>query len=397
MQPTVKAQIRTSQHTGFARAGIVVGAAIILAPIFRVRAEHVEAFGTYWASGNAVSRGLNPYAVFPVTSHSLVMSQGTSRTVQDINLNPPCVLPLFQMLSHLSLHSFAVVCTIASAAVFFASILLIERNYPNLQRRQLLWLCLGSAVFDIVISGQIYFLLLLLSTLGIICLERNQMGRASIAIGLLVAIKPTFIFWPLFAAASGRVRLAIRSLAVTAVVYLAALFLYGASVYRAWLDALANDNHWVFPADIALPAYFMRFGMPRIGIAVDLTIAAAMAVAIWKLRPSITLTTGIALCAAILLSPLGWAAYAIAVAPAFVAYKWNALGNTAAILLSINGLALTLIFSNAPITISVAGIDYSLGLWLVCAYFVVRMLKSRSRPGSRECFAPAAIAAATPR
>jgi hypothetical protein len=221
---------------------------------------------------------------------------------------------------------------------------------------------------------------------------QKREGGASLAIGLLVALKPTTMFWPLFLSASGERRMALKSLTVTAAVSLLPVLVYGPSIYIGWLNAVRNDKHWIEATDIALPAYFARSGVPRAGLALALAIALALVLSIRRFRPSIINTTGIALCAAILCSPLGWAAYATMLAPAFVARRWDTpLANVAAVLLGIPALTFAIIFRDSPGSMMLAaGLTYSLGVWLMLAYFFTSSLHANPlRP--KEVRAPARI------
>lgn len=342
-------------------------------------------FGTYWASGNAAAHGADPYIAYP---QSHIFNQGTELTVRDINLNPPLMLPVFELLSHLSIHGFAVAWSIVSATCLAMSVLLLLQQFQP-QTRQLLWLCLCSAALDTILAGQIYFLLLLLSTLGLIALLRDRESTAAVAIGLLVAIKPTTIFWPLFLAASGR-KGGLKSIAVAAVASLVPLPFYGTHVYLSWLNAIRNDTHWMQPTDIALPAYFARAGWPHVGLIIALSLAALLTVAVWKFRPSFIATTGIGLCVAILCSPLAWPAYVVLLAPAFVARKWNRLGNVTAAILAIPGPIFSLVF-RANHSMLAAGLTYSLGVWLMLGYFTleaVRVDRLTAVPIMRRYFSP---------
>ena len=55
--------------------------------------------GLYWESGSAAARGANPFAPFPNEPTAHMMAMGEQYDVLDLNLNPPCVLPVFQALS----------------------------------------------------------------------------------------------------------------------------------------------------------------------------------------------------------------------------------------------------------------------------------------------------------
>jgi len=339
--------------------------------LFWWRTSDVSAFAGYWSSGVAISHGENPFVSNPLTGKTAVVVHGEARFVQDVNLNPPCVLLLFQLLSGFGLAGFGVSWAVLSAICLVTSVVLIVRTRPDIQAAQLLWLLLCVAVFDTITGAQIYFLLLLLATVAVVSLECERELLAAIAIGMLVAVKPTVVFWPLLAAASGRWRLAIRSLLTAAVVALLPILFYGRTVYSQWLQATGHDDHWMQNTDIAIPAYFARLGMPRTGTIVAAVAVICLLAAVRRLRPSNTVTAGIAICATILFSPLGWPAYSIMAIPAFVSRRWNALAKAAAILLATPKLVYVLVLRSSSITTAgVHGMACAIGDVLMLIYFL---------------------------
>lgn len=314
---------------------------------------------------------MNPYEPSSLTGHSQVFALGQVHVITDLNLNPPCLLPLLQVMSHLTLHQFGTVWTIGSALFLIAAIGLLRWNYPAMQLRQLLWLGLSSAVFDTFSAGQIYFLLLLLSTLVVVCVEKKKDFAASIALGLLVAVKPTTIFWPVFLFLSGRRRLCVRSLCTTALATLVPIILYGSIIYRQWIAVLKGDEHWIIPTDISVPAYFARLGSKNFGMGLAGLISAWLAYTIWKKRPSVTTTSGIALCATLLCAPLAWSAYTLMLAPAFVVRRWGNTETIAALLLMIpSGSLAWILSSGSRLGLVAAGTGYFIAIWLILICFV---------------------------
>lgn len=350
---------------------IAVGAGIIpvayALSMFSPGSVGLSAFGTYWESGNAAASGLNPYAAYPLTYHSSLAGLGKPGFVADINLNPPALLPLFESMSHLSPAHFGAAWTIGSLLLFAAAISLLLVYRPTMQKRQLLWLLLAMPVFDTITGGQIYFLLLFLSAVAFVAAETKRELLSAVVLGLLVAIKPTTIPWPIFLLLSGRRRLALRSICVTAIVSLIPLALYGPLVYRQWLDAIKHDNHWQLPTDIAIPAYFNRFGLPTVGIAVAFALFLYLAWNVWTRRPSMWVTSAIALCAVMLCPPLAWYDYSLMLAPVFVALRWDKRQTAAAFLLASPyavGVFLFSFMGQVP-SLFAGGLIYIAALWMI--------------------------------
>jgi uncharacterized membrane protein len=260
---------------------------------------------------------------------------GKERVVVDLNLNPPCVLPFLQALSHLSPEKWNIIWTVGSFLLLLGTVALLMWHRPHMQKRQILWLFLAAPVFDTLLGIQLYFALFLLAALASVFFERGREMAAALAIGLLVAIKPTTAFWPLFLYLAGHRKLALRSFGVTLVASAAPLLLYGPSVYREWIAALANDQHWVFATDIAIPAFFARLGLHPLGFVLALILAALLAWTVLKTKPEFTTVSGLALCATILCAPLAWSDYSLLVAPYFVYRRWNPTSTCAAALLMV--------------------------------------------------------------
>jgi hypothetical protein len=288
-------------------------------------------FGTYWASGRAAVHGLNPFAQYPETFISKVPSE--PRGLADLNLNPPCTIPFFQLLGHLSLGAFARIWTIASALLFMLTAGVVLWRQPEMQKRQVLWLLLCAPVLDTIHGAQIYGLLLLLCALA--WAFREHENAAAIAIGLLVAIKPSMIFWPLFLWVAGHRRIAWRAALVTTITSLLPLLLYGPRIYAQWFTATRGDQHWHWPTDIALMPLLARTGHPRLGVATALLATAALVHWAWKKKPDLLGASGVGICAGILCAPLAWHTYILMVAPFAVARPWAKLSTFAACLLMI--------------------------------------------------------------
>jgi alpha-1,2-mannosyltransferase len=263
---------------------------------------------------------------------------GQVRPVAEINLNPPCVLPLFQLLSRLPIERFAHAWAVGSFVLLLATVALLMWHRPNLQRRQIVWLLLSTPVLFTLMNCQMYFLLFFLCTIALIFVENGHEIPAAVAIGIVVAFKPTMAYWPLFLFLSGFKRIATWACVVALAVGLGPLAFYGPGVYREWLHAVAIDNHWMFPTDIAIPAYFARLGLRAFGIALAVGIAVLLSWTVYKTKPSFITVSGLALCAAILCAPLSWVDYALLLAPYFVSHRWKLPSIIAAALLMVPNL-----------------------------------------------------------
>jgi hypothetical protein len=291
-------------------------------------------FGTYWESGRAASHGFNPYAAYPQTFR-FHPNPGDPRLFTDLNLSPPCVLPLLQILSHLSLDHFRIVASLASWILFALTAGILLLHHPAMQKRQIVWLLSAVAVCDTLTLGQVYAIFFLLAALAWISLRAHREWTAAIAIGLLLAMRPTLLFWPAFLFLAGHRRLALRSSLIACIASAFPVFLYGPGIYREWVAALAHDAHGAIAPNIAIVPFFSRVGLQPLGVALAVALAITATWFCSKRKPNADAASVIALAAWLLCSPLSWVHYTLVAAPWFVARRWTLSGNIAAALLAV--------------------------------------------------------------
>lgn len=364
IQPTRKqpASASTISWTIYAGGCIVVGLLLLIL----VQKSNLN-FGTYWESGHAATNGLNPYAAYPRTNLTQSPSfLGPVKTNVDLNLNPPIMLPLFAALSHLMGARFVTAWTAGSFLLFASAVGLLLWRFPEMQTRQLLWLFLACPVVDTFLGGQIYFLLFFLSAVA--CVDRERGWRSAIAIGLLVAIKPTFIFWPIFLFLAGYRKLAVRCFLVVAIASSLPILFYGPAIYLQWYRALAGDLHWTLTSNIAIPVYFARMDHSALGKIVATLLATGTGWWLWKRRPSIETVSGVALCCSILFAPLAWNSYILFIAPWFVMQLWGKLSTAAAVMVTVP-TSVAVVYSTRYVSLPVL---YFLAVWIMLASFLNR-------------------------
>ncbi|HEX4020907.1 MAG TPA: glycosyltransferase family 87 protein [Acidobacteriaceae bacterium] len=321
-------------------------------------------FGTYWESGHAAAHGLNPYAAYPHTFR-FHPTPGDPRLFTDLNLSPPCVLPLLQILSHLSIDHFRVVASLASWFLFALTAGLLLWHHPSMQKRQILWLLLSVAVCDTLTLGQIYAIFFLLAALAWISLSMHREWTAAIAIGLLLAMRPTLLFWPVFLYCAGQHRLARRAMAVACIASAYPVLLYGTGVYREWVAALAHDAHGAIAANIAIIPFFSRVGLSSLGVVLAVALATALAWFCSKRKLDAESASALALGAWLLCSPLSWINYTLIAAPWFIARRWTVLANIAAALLAIPMIIPARLSSGSTLHMVIGSGIYFIPVWLI--------------------------------
>jgi hypothetical protein len=264
-------------------------------------------------------------------------------------------------MAHLPRAAYAWAWTALSFACFALTAALLFWYQPQMQKRQVLWLLLSAITLDTIHAGQIYGLLLLLAAAALVLSKRQKAATGTaIAIGLLIAIKPTMALMLLFLWIAGHRRIALRAALVTLLASIAPVFLYGPRIFQQWIAATRGDMHWKLPSDIALMALLKRAGHPGIGMALAFAVLLAMLYWTWKRKPDFLRASGVGACAGILCAPLAWHAYILIAAPFFTSRPWNKWATLGACLL----------FVPTPVVVAFTGGGvYLLALTVILASF----------------------------
>jgi hypothetical protein len=306
-----------------AASAVLLGAAFVYLPSFGPHAQYgYKVLGSFWASGWAAAHGQNPYAVYPLTWTFHL--NGHPGTVVDLNLSPPALLPFFAAFSWMSVDAAVRAWTLVSALLMIGSgALLVGAHRGHVQHRQILWFLLARAMFNTLWLGQDYSLMIALAVGAWVLLERDRELAAGLLLGVLVAAKPNYALWPLLLVFCGRWKAAATAACVAAALCAVPLALYGPGIYGEWMRAVASDPHWFFPNEVSLIGFETRMGHPRVGeaLAGALLVVACVVVA-WK-RPSLRVTSGVALSVGMVASPLAWYQYAMLLAGPLFAKRWN--------------------------------------------------------------------------
>ena len=275
-------------------------------------------FDSFWASGDAWLRGLNPYAVLPDTW--VVEIPGAD--ILDVNLNPPVTLPIMALIASVPVASGAVGWVIASTILIISCCFAICRE-TGANDFKLAWALSCAAVIDTLLLVQIYALILLLGTVIWFALRRAKITTAIVALGILVAFKPNFALALPVLLLAGQYRFAIGSAVVASALTLFSFILVGPEIFLQWLAAVRADSHWVFPTTVSLMSYFQRLGAPGVGILAAL--APALAAFIWahRTRPQLERALILGLVVSMVAAPLCWFHYTLVLVPFMMNLPWN--------------------------------------------------------------------------
>jgi hypothetical protein len=312
-----------------AAARWITGLLIVIAALMAIRAEFPRIihepglwdFGSFVASGRAASEGLNPYGVYPLTLR--VELPGFESW--NPNLNPPISALLFQAFDVADPYVTYQVWRWISVAVYAAAILLLVSRVGNRVEALIIaiWAFALAGFWDTLFLGQIYLPLVLAGVAAWLLLERGAGLWAGLLIGIVVAMKPNFLVWPVLLLLSGQHRSALAAFVTAGAISLIPLVIYGPDVYRQWFELVAADGgRALFLTNGSFAGLAARAGIPSFGLVLGFLLLIGLAAWAWWRRPDVLTVSALALLASILASPLGWIHYTLFLLPVIVMH-WN--------------------------------------------------------------------------
>lgn len=286
-----------------------------------VRTPPLNDFGSFWASGKAATEGLNPYGVHPQTFRIL----GTD--IVHPNLNPPASLLLFAPLSQFDPNLVAKFVWWASLLAYIVIVTTALRRQPDpvATLPMAAWAFALPAFWDGLRLGQIYLPLLVLVAGAWYLLERRREAFAGLFIGIFLAFKPNFLFWPLLLYLTGYRRAAIWTGVCFVTVSLLPLVVFGSAVYEQWFDVIvaeAGDRKGVFP-NASILAIGYRSGSTVTTVLLAAATLAWAAAQILRGRTDVADASAIGIGLGIVLSPVAWFHYMIFLLPAMLTRRWS--------------------------------------------------------------------------
>jgi hypothetical protein len=314
---------------------IVVAAmsvALILAVVLRPPTTNQRDFDTFWDAARWYREGVDPYLGHPL------------RTGAGYNLNAPAFIFLFLPFSYFPLLPASVAWTVAGLLAYGLSARWIARELAIPSAFLLLCgLLISQASFTAFQLGQVAPFLLPLFTCAWLADRSDRPWRAGILLGVLIAAKPFFGMFGIYAMLFRRSRPLVLGMVVGAAAFLAmGLLAGGISVYRSWFFVLGRVTWPAHLANGSLLALVTReiTSTPDVPLS-SLVLRQPLVSPVWFL--TLVLVAGVALRAlhritnrdqawllvgvcSFLLSPLGWAYYAPLLAGP-VAARWQVAPN----------------------------------------------------------------------
>lgn len=336
---------RLTVRQAFILGALLFGSIVtIYAFLFAVVLKSPVIFGSFWEAGRAASAGQNPYLLYP----NVWIPANVDPPIPEINLNPPSILPLFQIFALFDLVSGRLGWLAISAVVYCLSVWTIYR-LGNPSPIQIFWLFLSPLALTNLALGQIYALLLALGVAIWQCLRSDRRLLASLLIGVVVALKPNFAVWGFLAFASRHHREAMVAGAVALILSAFPAIFYGPAVFGQWMAAAALDRHNLFPHDVSLYGFFYRLGVPYIASSPVAALCLGTLFWAYRTRPSLYDVTPIAIIVGMLCSPIAWIDYIIVIGPFIVDRKWEFPMLMAALLVFLESLWVGFVYSERTI------------------------------------------------
>ena len=325
---------------------------INLLPFFDGKNDLMD-FGSFYASGLKLVENKNPYDTSSDYIFEILFPK-VGAGGKMVNLNPPLSLLFVRGLAQANPYRAMVGWQILSIVLYVISVLLLTGTYQDrLSPPKFVWAFMLAGFWHTIVLGQIYMVLLLLTVLAWISLRREQYIVGGMALGLLVAIKPNFIVWPLFLLVAGYTIPVIVASLTAVLVSLVPIFVYGINVYTQWMEASAlRPETLIMPGNNSILGLVSRFSGVPLGIAISiLVVAALLACAKWR-KPesmeSVEYLSALGIIASLLASPIAWTGYTILLLPIFFSLKrWSYPVLFSAIVLAIPFQIVLQVFQNS--------------------------------------------------
>ncbi|TAK36271.1 MAG: DUF2029 domain-containing protein [Chloroflexota bacterium] len=333
-------------------------------------AESLRDFGSFLMSGRAAREGLDPYG-----AHAFVLP-GFDTQNYGLNLNPPISVLAFRALSDLDpVMMFRAWFGLSMALYVLVLVLLGHAYATRVTFVRIVWALGLAGLWSSLHLGQIYTLLFATGVAAWLLLKRKRLVLAGLLIGILVAIKPNFVVWPVLLLAAGYPVAALPALLSGAVLSAVPLLVFGPSVYSSWLQVLPAATATGAATNGSLIGLMDRLGMPWVGIAAATVLLLAIATWAWRCRPCILFLSAVAITSSLLAAPLAWEGYTLLLLPVFFERSWGPLLTTAAVLL-LPPAGLVMDLSRAfPWSLFTLGSAYNAALLLVFIALAMEALR----------------------
>lgn len=317
----------------FAAAGVILAVFTYLyAAVIEHGREH-RTYGAFLLSGEAANHHQDPFAIHPGVWPIMQLDDGKT-VVYDVNLQPPVMLPLFQLFAKLDLQTGIRLWMYGSMVLFLGGTAALMFVFG----KQVGWLLIAlllvsEPTLSVLAVGEDFALMFALSAAAVCAFKTGRECTAAICVGVLTAVHPNFGLWFLFLFLAGYRRAAATAAAVAVLLTAVPVLIYGPAIYLQFAHALSMDNHSLVPADISLVGLFTRAGHRHLGLLISALALVGCCSLLYRRRADALTLGGLACCAGILFAPLGWYSYLVVLFPCLAALKMNRIATFAALLM----------------------------------------------------------------
>ena len=356
---------------------MLIGMTYIINIYSVIKAKGLFDFGSFYASGQLSRQGENPYSLdseyINKVSFPEIGIEGFAP-----NLNPPISVLLFRPFSRLEPQFALLLWRVVTVGLIVTSIMILNHIYPahgSASIIRLIWAFSLAGLWHTIRLGQIYGVLLLLTVLIYLSLQHNRPVAAGILLGIMIALKPNFVFWAFLLLLTGNWMSCIWSGIIAVIISLIPGLTNGFEIYRKWLVTTrlyTTPDLLLFPGNSSLQGLTSRFGSSMAGIVLGVLLCILMAYFVKKHRLSQIQSSSLGIIISLLISPIAWAGYTMLTLPLFFkTQKWNWLLRIAAGILSVPFIFVVSFFSNSGFNFVFWGWLYGWALLLILIGFWV--------------------------
>jgi alpha-1,2-mannosyltransferase len=328
-------------------------------------------FGSFMASGIAAVNGQNPYS----TNSPLILVvffKWIGGSFSAPNLNPPITVLLFEGISRFDPFIALATWRILSATGYILSLLVLARVYRHSSTLfRITWAICLAGFWHTIQLGQIYIPLLMLVVAFWVLSESKHLKLAGIALGILISIKPNFIYWAILVGIGGYWSAFFVAACTALLISIVPLLIYGPTIYMQWLTTLhgSPEAGLLLPGNSSLQSLSLHFsghGWP--GVVLSIILALAGVYIAFRSRSDIRIINSLGIILSLLVSPIAWTGYTIFALPIFLAKdRWSTTDKISATLFLIPIWVVLGIASISQMTFHVFGWVYGWGLLFLLA------------------------------
>src|SRR5215510_3233402 len=329
---------------------------------------HLFDFGSFVAAGRESVAGKNPYASNSPLVYQ-VESQSTNQTLPSPNLNPPVSIILFRPLAYFDPSWSIFAWRIITAVLFGLAVLILARSYPKFTTpTRIIWAFSLAGIWNTILLGQIYVLLVILSISAWIFAERGYLKSAGVMLGCILALKFNFAFWLILLGVRGYRTIVIGAITTFIILSTIPMLIFDFQIYQQWLTALFN-----YPAiglliagNSSLESLTARLGSILLGTALSLLFAGGSLYLTYRNAYSLSKINTLGIVGSLLILPFSWVGYTILTLPIFFSKQnWSWHFKLSAIILAIPHILVLYFFQKSLIHSILFGWLYGWGLLFI--------------------------------